>query len=299
MKRGAAVLLLLLLLILAFVFHRAPREETPRKPPPPAPVVEAIPPELRPGIDVAAVSTAAPAPRPAPAPAPPQLPQAPPPVGIARTAILRGTVTIVGPVPPRKRIKMDADPQCQTLHPVGTLLTDAIVADPEGRLRWAFVYVAKGINNQPPAGLLPPALLDQVGCRYEPHVLGVQVGQPLNIYNNDPLLHNVHGFPFENLQFNFGLPTRGNFKTITFDAPEIMLPVRCDIHPWMRAYVGVLDHPYFCVTSDAGSYSIPQLPAGRYTVKVWHEEYATVTREVDVPVGGDVRLDFFMDARKR
>jgi len=298
MKRTVAILILVLLLGLAFLLHRSPRAEAPRRSPGSEPVVEPLPPEPRPPAVAPAAPEPAPTPRTARVAPQARPPEPPPPVDLPGTAIVRGRVTVLGPPPPRKRINVSSDPQCVALH-AGSVLSDTLVVGQDGGLRWAFVYVAQGINNQPPRTLRPPVLLDQVGCVYEPHVLGVQVGQPLNIYNNDPLLHNVHALPFDNLAFNFGLPTRGLFKTVSFDTPEVMIRIGCDVHPWMRAWVGVLDHPYFAVTNDTGSYGIPALPPGRYTIKVWHEAYATVIREVDVPPGGDIVLDFLLDARKQ
>jgi hypothetical protein len=145
---------------------------------------------------------------------------------------------------------------------------------------------------------LPPVLLDQAGCRFEPHVLGVQVNQPINIYNNDPVLHNVHATADENKEFNFSQPGLGQFDTKRFSKKEVMVHIGCDIHPWMGAWVGVLDHPYFSVTSETGSYGIVNVPPGRVRVTVWHERYASVDQEVEVPSGGDAKLDFFLDARK-
>jgi hypothetical protein len=124
------------------------------------------------------------------------------------------------------------------------------------------------------------------------------VNQPINIYNNDPLLHNVHALAFVNKEFNFGLPQAGLFETRRFSRKEVMVRIKCDVHPWMAAWVGVLDHPYFSVTSETGAYGIVNLPPGRFRVTVWHEHYASVDREVDVPSGGDAKLDFFLDARK-
>jgi len=303
MKRATAIVLGLgLLLVVAFLLRREPRAEAPKKPPTPEPaLVEPPAPEPEP-------IAAAPAPPKPPPPAPPpRPPPVPTPVTVADllpmidlpgTAIVRGTVRILGEPPPRRRIRMDADPKCVAQQPDAPL-NDAWVIDREGRVRWAFVYVSHGINNLVPAKPLPPVLLDQVGCMYEPHVLGLRVGQALNITNSDSLLHNVHAQPFDNLEFNFGLPTRGGVQTVKFEQPEVMVRIGCDVHPWMRAWVGVLDHPYFCVTSDTGSYGIPNLPAGRYKIKVWHETYATVTRDVDVPPGGDIALDFTLQAMKR
>ena len=289
------VLALAMLLGLALMFHRAPREVKP--PRSPKPVAAAEPPEPQP------VAAAPEPPKPEPPrrvlPPPPPSPVAVPPVVLVepiQRGTVRGTVKISGIPPKRKRIRMDADPKCQSLH-TGELLADDIVVDPENNVRWAFVYVSKG-NTASPPGPLPPVLLDQVGCRFEPHVLGVQVNQPLNIYNNDRLLHNVHALTIANREFNFGLPEAGLFETKRFTRPEVMFRIVCDVHPWMRAWVGVLDHPFFSVTSETGAYGIVNLPPGRFKITVWHELYASVEREVEVPSGGDAQLDFFLDARK-
>jgi hypothetical protein len=296
MKRTAAILVPALLLLVAFLLHREPRAEKPLKPPAPPAAAEArsSEPEM-----VAVVGVAPPLSPPARLPVPkPVRSPGPPAYDLPGNAIVRGTVKVLGEPPPRKRLKIAADPKCEILHANG-VLSDSIVVDRQGGVRWAFVYIAQGINHQAPRAPLPPALLDQVGCVYDPHVLGVQVDQPLNIFNNDKLLHNVHLLPFENLESNFGLPNFGDYKTVKFDTPEVMVKIACDLHPWMRAWVGVLDHPYFSVTSESGAYGIPRLPPGRYTVKVWHEVYATVAREVDIPPGGDILLDFILDARKQ
>jgi hypothetical protein len=298
-RRSALILLAFALLVAgALLVHREPRGSSPRRPPPREPAVEPLPPEPEP-VATTPASAALPTASPSPAAARPVRPVERPPAGpAAGDAIVRGTVRILGEPPPRKKYKLAADPKCEMLHP-GGLLSDSIVVDRQGGVRWAFVYIAQGINNQAPRRPLPPALLDQVGCMYEPHVLGVEVDQPLNIFNNDQLLHNVHLLPHGNLEINFGLPSFGNYRTVRFDTPEVMIRIACDLHPWMKAWVGVLNHPYFSVTGESGSYGIPNLPPGRYTLKVWHEVYATVTREVDVPPGADLVLDFVLDARKQ
>ena len=296
MKRTAGVAILVLLLALAFFLHRSPEPEAPRQAPRPAPVVEAPPP----APEAIAV---APKPPPAPPPVPPSrstpvpAPILPRLLGLPGTAILRGAVKVLGEPPRQKTVRTDSDPKCAAMHP-GPILSDAIVVDRDGGVKWAFVYVASGINNQPPGGPLPPVLLDQVKCVFEPHVLGVQVGQPLNIFNTDGILHVAHGSTLVNREFNYGLMDRDAIRTVTFTQPEMMVKVKCDIHPWMTAWIAVMDHPYFCVTDATGSYAIPNLPAGRYTVQVWHERYATVAREIDVPPGTDLLLDFVLDARK-
>ena len=297
MKRSTLlVLALVALLALALLFHREPRELQPKRQP--RPVAVAPPPE--PEVPVAAIPAEPvkprdpPPPRPAP---PPPLALVKIPAGDVKPGTIRGTVKILGVAPVRKKIRMDADPKCERLH-AGGVLHDDLLIDPANNIRNAFVYVARGNTGAAPPGPLPPVLLDQVGCRFEPRVLGVQVNQPLNIYNNDDLLHNVHGLPVKNKEFNFGLPQPGLFQTRRFSTPEVMVRIVCDVHPWMRAWVGVLDHPYFSVTGEAGNYAIAKLPPGRFLIKVWHERYATVEQEIDVPPGGDVVLNFFLDARK-
>jgi len=297
MKKSVLIVLGLLgLLGLALLLHRDPREMKP--PRPPKAVAAAEPPAPAPAPAPAAVVVAPPPPAPPRAPAPAQPAELPPvvPTEALKPGTVRGVVKILGTPPTRKVLRIDADPNCAALHS-GQMLSDDIVVDPDNNVRWAFVYVRKGNTESPPAPL-PPVLLDQVGCRFEPHVLGVRVNQPINIYNNDPLLHNVHALPFENKEFNFGLPQPGRYETKQFTRKEVMVRIVCDVHPWMRAWVGVLDHPYFSVTSETGGYGIVNLPPGRFQISVWHERYATVEREVEVPSGGDVRLDFFLDARK-
>jgi len=292
-KRSTAIVLgLVVLLIVALLFHRAPREQKPPRPPKPAAAVE--PPAPEPAA--VAVETPKPSPRPPSPPKPVELPPSVP-VEEVKPGTVRGVVQILGVPPRRRKVRLEVDPKCRALH-TGDVLSDDIVVDPANNVRWAFVYVARGNTGAAPPGALPPVLLDQVGCKFEPHVLGVRVNQPLNIFNNDNLLHNVHSLPFENKEWNFGLPTPGLYETKRFTKPEVMIKIVCDIHPWMRAWVGVLDHPYFSVTSETGGYGIVNLPPGRFLIKAWHERYATVEREVEVPSGGDVRLDFYLDAQK-
>jgi plastocyanin len=192
-----------------------------------------------------------------------------------------GVVKIKGDVPRRKKIKMDADPKCAALHADDTPMTEEVVADKDGNVQWAFVYVKKGAPAKKPEGL-KPAVIDQKGCHYEPHVLGLVVGQDLIIRNSDDLLHNIHALPFNNKEFNEGQPQKGMEAKKSFSTAEIMVKVKCDIHAWMGAWIGVLDHPYFAVTDAAGKYTINGLPDGKYTIEVWHEKYKPVTAEVDV-----------------
>ena len=301
MTRAAAlaVLGLALLVALALFLRRAPGEGRPGKPPPvpaaAAPVPEPV---------VVAVVPAPPAPKPVepPAPKPPPVPPTPPATDLPwmehpQPGFVRGSVRIVGEIRPRRKLRNDSDPKCAALQP-GALLSEEIVADESGRVQGAFVYVSDGLQGPVPPAPRTPVFLDQVGCRFTPHVLGVRVGQPLVTLNSDDLLHNVHSLPFDNKEFNVGLATAGQEHVTRFTRPEVMVKIKCDVHPWMTAWVGVLDHPYFTVTGEKGDYGIPKLPPGRYTIKIWHEKYADVTREVDVTANSDVVLDFVLDAKK-
>ena len=135
-------------------------------------------------------------------------------------------------------------------------------------------------------------MFDQQGCRYRPHVFGIRVGQTLTIRNSDATLHNIHATPAANPEFNMGQPIQGMEFERTFDAPEVMVPFQCDVHSWMNAYVGVLDHPYFAVTGDDGGFDISELPPGDYVVEAWHEELGTQTQNVTVGEGGTAEVSF-------
>lgn len=167
------------------------------------------------------------------------------------------------------------------------------------KLMNAFVYVKSGLSVDAypaPAGAVE---LDQKHCAYLPRVLGLQVGQPLAILNSDATLHNVHSLAKESAGFNAGMPTQGMRITKIFDKPEVMVALKCDVHPWMRAYVGVLPHPFHAVTKEDGSFSIPNLPAGTFTVAVWHETLGTLEQTLTVAAGEKkaASFEFAADAK--
>jgi plastocyanin len=127
-----------------------------------------------------------------------------------------------------------------------------------------------------------PVVLDQKGCQYVPHVFGVRVGQPVEVRNSDPTLHNVHAIPQTNGEFNQGMPLQGMTLDQTFTAPEIGVPFKCDVHGWMSSYAGIVAHPYFAVTDASGAFALPDLPAGTYTLEVWHEKLGTRTQSITI-----------------
>ncbi len=189
-------------------------------------------------------------------------------------------------------IAMDADPVCASLH-TEEVHTEQIVVDDTGNIANVFVYVKEGLGGDYPA----PGdahLLDQLGCKYTPHVSGMMVGQPLIIRNSDPTLHNVHAMPSVNAEFNSGQPFQGMELEHTFDAAEVMVPFKCDVHPWMASYMAVMEHPFFGVSAGDGTFSIADLPAGDYVLEAWHESLGTKTQSVTVADGEsiDVTFDF-------
>ncbi len=211
-------------------------------------------------------------------------PAGPPPgatrVDESKTGRLTGRVVLTGDAPANPPIKMSADPFCGGQHPNGATFENFVVKD--GGLDNVFVYVKDGLGNyyfDPPA---EPAKLDQQGCQYRPHVLGVRVGQPLEISNSDETMHNVHAMPEANREFNLGQPIKRQVDHRTFTAREVMVPFKCDVHNWMQAFVGVMDHPYFAVTHDGGTFALEKLPAGTYTVEAWHERLGAQTQKVTI-----------------
>jgi Carboxypeptidase regulatory-like domain len=184
---------------------------------------------------------------------------------------------------------MSEETECAAKH-TGALM-DPIVSVTDGMLANVFVRVTGGL----PAGPYPmpadPAILDQNGCLYYPRVLGVVVGQDIEIRNSDPLMHNIKAVPTEQRGFNISQPRAGMTTTRSFDTPEIMVPLECSVHGWMNAYVGVVEHPYFATSGPDGTFSIPGLPAGTYTIEAWHETLGTRTLEVEVEDGGSVTVN--------
>ena len=209
---------------------------------------------------------------------------------------VKGTVKISGRIPRIKKIRMTADPKCAGLHKTSPPMENIVADKKTGLVKWAFVYVKSGAK--PTKAPAKPVTITQKGCRYEPHVFGVQTGQPIKIKNGDNLLHNIHALPFNNKEFNFGQPTSGLEETKTFDKEEVMVMIKCDVHPWMRAWCGVLTHGFFSVTNAKGEFEIKGLPAGKYTVEVWHEEYKAVSSDVEVDGKAAKEVSFELKDRK-
>ena len=193
--------------------------------------------------------------------------------------VITGTMTFAGTPPVAKPLPMDSDPKCPA---DSNAVFELIVVGPGSGLQNVFVYVKDGLGNRTYAVPTTPVSLDQKGCRYVPRVFGVQAGQPIRVSNSDPTLHNINAAPKDNRAFNFGQPATVPPVTRMFDKPEIMVPMRCDVHSWMNAYVGVVAHPFFAVTKEDGTFEIKGLPPGTYTVEAWHERLGTQAQSVTV-----------------
>jgi hypothetical protein len=166
-------------------------------------------------------------------------------------------------------------------HPTGIVLEQVIV-NSNSTLKNVFVYVKEGLAGKTFESPKEAVKFDQLGCIYHPRVFGIQVNQPLEILNSDDTLHNVHALPTASQGFNLGMPIKGMKLKKSFAKPEVMVKIKCEVHPWMSAYAGVVEHPYFGVTGDEGTAAIKELPAGEYTLEAWHEKYGAQTQKVTV-----------------
>jgi plastocyanin len=212
--------------------------------------------------------------------APAAAPGAPATIDTANAGSVTGKVTFAGTPPAPTPIKLSSDPYCQKANP--GLATETEVVGKDGAVENVFIYVKDGLGNQTFPAPSQPVTLDQKGCHYTPHVLGIQVGQPLQIINSDDTLHNIHGLPKANREFNQGQPIQGMKMTHTFSTKEVMIPFKCDVHGWMNAWIGVLDHPFYAVTTADGTFSLKGLPPGTYTIEAWHEKLGTQTQTITV-----------------
>jgi hypothetical protein len=199
----------------------------------------------------------------------------------AYAANITGKAIFEGVAPELKKVDLSADPNCSALHPDG-LLSEEVVVNSNGTLKNVFVYMKEGLEGKTFSPPTEPVILDQKGCGYEPHVFGIQVNQPLEIINSDNTLHNVHSLAAENKGFNLGMPIQGMKLRKSFDKPERMVKFKCDVHSWMASYVGVLEHPFYSVTSGEGTFEIKDLPSGNYVIEAWHEKYGLQTQSVSL-----------------
>ena len=212
------------------------------------------------------------------------------PAGPTGSGRIAGKITFEGQAPTLRAIKMDADPGCAAKHS-DPVRSESLVLGEANAL--ANVFVA--VKNPPPGRYAPPSeplVMDQNGCRYRPHVMGIVVGQEFKILNSDGLLHNVHSMSKINKQFNMAMPANRTEATERFAGEEFMFLIKCDVHPWMNAYMAVMPHPFFSVTGTDGTYSIEGLPAGTYEIEAWHEKMGTRPGSITLTDGETGSVDF-------
>jgi plastocyanin len=205
--------------------------------------------------------------------------------GPALTATLKGKITFDGPPPVLKPITTSSDPGCKNPN----LPPETIVVS-DGGLENVMVYVSGGNTNTFPVPA-EPVTLNQEGCHYIPHVFTLQVGQKLKIVNSDETAHNVHAWPEINKGFNVSQSSKGVSHEFSFDKEEVLLPVRCDVHNWMNAFIGVFTHPLAAVSKKGGAYEF-KLPPGTYTITAQHETLGKQDMMVTVAEGGTAELNF-------
>lgn len=215
------------------------------------------------------------------------------PAGPTGDATVEGHVTYSGPIPKLSAVKMEADPTCAAKHDQPVPYQGFVLGDGNG-LANVLVRVTGGA----PEGHYPPPdepiVLDQRGCLYHPHVMAAVSGQELEILNSDGLLHNVHSLSKVN-PFNRAMPAGVKEADYELSTPEDPFRIKCDVHPWMEAYLAVMDNPFFDVTGKDGAFTISDLPAGSYEIQAWHERLGTKTVSVEVEEGETATVDFVFE----
>ena len=208
-------------------------------------------------------------------------------VALADGGTIKGVAKWEGKAPSRQPIQVDADPECAKLHVNSPLLSEKLVINENSTVPGMFVYIKSGL----PAGKTwdvpsEPVVLNQKGCHYEPHVFGVMAGQDLIVRNSDNTAHNINTNPKNNDGFNKGQPKKGMEFTESFDTPEMMIRIKCDVHSWMSAYCAVMEHPFFATTDENGAFEITGLPDGTYVLATWAERFKKKGQEMTVTISG-------------
>ena len=228
-----------------------------------------------------------------------EAPAAAPPAGDLTTvdpavaATIKGKIAFEGEAPKAARLNLGADEDCKAMHDE-PIYSEQVVVNENQTLKNVFVWVRNGLEGKQFPVPSEQVKIDQVGCIYIPHIVGAMVGQTVSVSNSDPTLHNVHPLPRSNAEWNKSQAAGAGPINQKFSKPELMIPVKCNIHPWMRAYVNVSPHPFFAVTGDDGSFEIAGLPPGTYTIEAVQEKYGNQTLEVTVGDGEtqDVTLTY-------
>ena len=205
-------------------------------------------------------------------------------------AALSGIVKLEGSQPVATRINMAADPACLKMHPA-PIITEEVVTGTNGALKDAIVYISDGLGNRTFDPPTEPVVFEQKGCTYNPHILGMRARQTLKVANSDPTTHNIHPAPQNNREWNLSQPPGSSPIEESFAREEI-IPVKCNVHPWMKGYIAVFKHPYFAITSMDGTFDLKNVPPGEYTIEAWHEKYGVLTQKVTLKNKQTKTLEF-------
>ena len=206
------------------------------------------------------------------------------------TAIVKGIAKFEGALSAPTHINMNADPSCAKLHPGGVVSEDVLAA-PDGGLQNVVVFVSEGLGDRTSDPPSQRVTMEQKGCIYAPHVVSVRAHQELDIVNNDATTHNLHPVPTNNREWNKAQPP-GTVWMPPSLAKEAAIPMKCNIHPWMRSYIAVFKHPFFAVTDKAGTFELKNLPPGDYTIEAWHEKLGKSKQKISVGPGATKELEF-------
>jgi plastocyanin len=208
----------------------------------------------------------------------------------AATGSLKGTAKFEGSALKPARIDMSSDPTCAKAHTTPATTEDLVIGA-NGGLANVIVYVSDGLGDRTFEPPQQPAVIEQKGCQYKPHVLALQANQKLDVVNDDATTHNIHPMPNNNREWNKTQP-HGMPVEETFAREEIAIPVKCNVHPWMRGYIAVFKHPYFVVSDKDGNFDLKDLPPGTYTIKAWQEKLGTQSQKITVGASETKTLEF-------
>ncbi len=217
----------------------------------------------------------------------------------ATATSVHGKIVFTGEKPPKKAISMEADAKCQQAHQGAQVYEESVVTGKSGGLANAFVYIKAGLEGKNFETPKEPVRMVQHGCMFEPRAIGVRAGQNLAVANLDPVSHNFHAMPSNSRDWDQQQSPGAADMEHRFPRPEVMIPVKCNVHSWMRAYIGVMPHPYFAVTAADGAYEMINIPPGDYTVAVWHEKLGEQTAQLHVAPNSKEAVDFKFQYKDR
>ncbi|GIW42275.1 MAG: hypothetical protein KatS3mg076_2852 [Candidatus Binatia bacterium] len=221
-------------------------------------------------------------------------PRTPTPLDLSTVGRIDGEVRLEGEAPPETMLSLRSDAECSRLRGAEVPAGDVLVRD--GKVQNAIVYIARGLEGRVFPVPEEPVVIDQKDCLFVPRVTAARVGQPIRFLNSDAFLHNVRAEPGRARGWNFSLAVRGAARTVYVNEEDPVIVIRCDVHPWMKAFLGVFDHPYFAVTGADGKFSFENVPPGDYTLVAWHERLGRKESHVSLPPKGSVRAEFVFRA---